>query len=267
MKKISIITINYNNASGLEKTIKSVTEQNSVDYEYIVIDGGSDDGSKEIIEKYSGKITHWVSEKDDGIYDAMNKGIAGASGDYCLFLNSGDWLLNSEILLSVSKLNLSEDILYGELLFDFGNSTTKIGKLPDKLNIYYLFNGNIWHPATFIKTKLFQKFGPYNTTYKIAGDYDFFFNTIAIQKVSTHYVEFPISGYNTNGISSDASNTKLIQQERSNIHKKYLQPGQIEYLNNVSKFKVKFIAKWLVDKPRATYFFNKLFHYYSVLRN
>lgn len=267
MIKISIITINYNNASGLEKTIKSVVEQQGSDYEYIIIDGGSDDGSKEIIEKYKEKIIRWVSEKDGGIYDAMNKGIAMASGDYCLFLNSGDWLLNSEILLSVSKLNPSADILYGELLFDFGDNVTKIGKQPAKLDIHYLFSENIWHPATFIKTKLFQKFGTYNTTYKIAGDYDFFFNTIAIQKVSTRYVEFPISGYNTTGISSNASNAKLIQQERSNIHKKYLQPGQIEYLTNVSKFKVKFIAKWLVNKPRATYFFNRLFHYYSVLRN
>ncbi|MDR2910496.1 MAG: glycosyltransferase [Bacteroidales bacterium] len=93
--KLSIITINLNNVAGLQKTIESVVKQTFTDYEYIVIDGGSTDGSADIIKQHANKITYWVSEPDKGIYNAMNKGIRVAKGEYCLFLNSGDWLINS----------------------------------------------------------------------------------------------------------------------------------------------------------------------------
>ena len=98
MKQISIITINYNNASGLEKTIRSVVEQTYNEYEYIIIDGASSDKSKEVIQEYQRYIDFWCSEKDSGIYNAMNKGIQKASGEYLLFLNSGDVLNNSAVL-------------------------------------------------------------------------------------------------------------------------------------------------------------------------
>lgn len=97
MKQISIITINYNNASGLEKTIRSVVEQTYNEYEYIIIDGASSDKSKEVIQEYQRYIDFWCSEKDSGIYNAMNKGIQKASGEYLLFLNSGDVLNNSAV--------------------------------------------------------------------------------------------------------------------------------------------------------------------------
>ena len=97
MKQISIITINYNNASGLEKTIRSVVEQIYNEYEYIIIDGASSDKSKEVIQEYQRYIDFWCSEKDSGIYNAMNKGIQKASGEYLLFLNSGDVLNNSAV--------------------------------------------------------------------------------------------------------------------------------------------------------------------------
>ena len=101
MKQISIITINYNNASGLEKTIRSVVEQTYNEYEYIIIDGASSDKSKEVIQEYQRYIDFWCSEKDSGIYNAMNKGIQKASGEYLLFLNSGDVLNNSAVLADI----------------------------------------------------------------------------------------------------------------------------------------------------------------------
>ena len=101
MKPISIITINYNNASGLEKTIRSVVEQTYNEYEYIIIDGASLDKSKEVIQEYQRYIDFWCSEKDSGIYNAMNKGIQKASGEYLLFLNSGDVLNNSAVLADI----------------------------------------------------------------------------------------------------------------------------------------------------------------------
>ena len=112
--KISIITVNYNDKLGLEKTIKSVLDQENVVFEYLVIDGNSNDGSKDIIEKYKDKINYWVSEPDSGIYNAMNKGIRAATGDYLLFLNSGDWLFENNSIANVDKLITgSKDIYYG----------------------------------------------------------------------------------------------------------------------------------------------------------
>ncbi len=105
MKKVSVITINYNNAQGLQKTIDSVISQTFKDYEFIIIDGGSTDESVDIIRKNSGKISYWVSEKDGGIYNAQNKGAKKASGEYCLFLNSGDFLMDSQTLEKVFKNN------------------------------------------------------------------------------------------------------------------------------------------------------------------
>ena len=110
MPKLSIITVNLNKAKGLQKTIESVIFQTFTDYEYIIIDGGSTDGSKQIIEQYADKITYWVSEPDSGIYNGMNKGIKVAKGEYCLFLNSEDYLLSNEILQNVR--NLVQQLLY-----------------------------------------------------------------------------------------------------------------------------------------------------------
>ena len=121
--KISIITVNYNDKDGLEKTIKSVLNQENTVFEYLVIDGNSADGSKDVIEKYKDKIDYWVSEPDSGIYNAMNKGILAATGDYLLFLNSGDWLYENDSIANVDKLILeSKDIYFGNAICFFTNN-------------------------------------------------------------------------------------------------------------------------------------------------
>ena len=114
--KLSIITINYNHKEGLLKTIKSVVNQTYHDIEYIVIDGGSTDGSVDVVKQYEDSISYWVSEPDCGIYNAMNKGVAKATGEYCLFLNSGDSLHGTDSILEfVSKLS-GEDLLMGRVM-------------------------------------------------------------------------------------------------------------------------------------------------------
>src|SRR6478735_1115877 len=114
--QLSIITINYNNLQGLQKTIESVVSQSFKDFEYIIIDGGSTDGSKVLIEKYSESITYWVSEKDNGIYPAMNKGIQVANGEYLLFLNSGDWFYENTTLSMAIPMLRPFDIVYGNTM-------------------------------------------------------------------------------------------------------------------------------------------------------
>ncbi|MCC6690867.1 MAG: glycosyltransferase, partial [Bacteroidia bacterium] len=120
MPKLSVISINLNNRLGLEKTIKSVIDQSFQDFEYIVIDGASTDGSIDVIKANADKFSYWVSEKDKGIYHAQNKGIAHANGEYLLFLNSGDYLYSSNVLQTFFSKNYSEDILYGDLMLDNG---------------------------------------------------------------------------------------------------------------------------------------------------
>src|ERR1700761_3218970 len=116
--RLSVITINYNNSAGLKRTIESIVSQDFADFEYIVIDGASTDGSAEVIKQYESQISYWVSEPDSGIYDAMNKGVRQAKGEYLLMINSGDLLVNNKVLDTVFKLNELKDIVYGNVLWN-----------------------------------------------------------------------------------------------------------------------------------------------------
>ena len=140
---LSIITINYNNCDGLKRTIDSVVSQTFTDYEWIVIDGGSNDGSFELIEKYQKHFTYWVSEPDSGIYQAMNKGIAHANGDWYIFLNSGDWLFNNEVLSMVFSSNHDANILYGDVMYHWPDKRgLELEKKPETLSLYYFYTEN-----------------------------------------------------------------------------------------------------------------------------
>ena len=118
MKKVSVITVNYNNADGLKRTLESLFAQTFTDYESIVIDGGSTDGSREIIENFADRITYWVSEPDGGIYHAMNKGIRQATGLYYNFMNSGDLFEDPTVLENIFASDPTEDILFGKYASD-----------------------------------------------------------------------------------------------------------------------------------------------------
>ncbi len=218
MKLISIITINYNNADGLTKTIKSVREQNFTNFELIVIDGDSTDKSVEII-KQSKEITTWISEKDKGIYDAQNKGIAMAKGTYLLFLNSGDCLANSNILQTISeKLNGKKSFYYGNLLLE-KNGTTEQHLAPEQVDVDFMLNSTFWHPCVFIRADLFSKYGLYNATFKIAGDYEFFVRCWLKPDVSSEYLNEFICLFDGNGISNNLSHSSLQTQEREEAWK------------------------------------------------
>lgn len=265
--KLSIITINYNNAAGLIKTIRSVVEQDFSDLEYIVIDGGSNDGSFEIIRNFSDNINYWISEPDKGIYDAMNKGVAAAKGEYLLFLNSGDFLIYPHIISKVFSSKVDSDILYGELIFDHGNGDEKLETLPDSISLQFLFNNNIWHPASFIRKSLFEKFGAYDSTFKIAGDYDFFFRVIIKEKCSTLFLPFPVSVYETTGASSVSGNFEKILQERDIVHRQYLDNKTIVYLTYKKLFKIGLLAHLMVWLPFMRKPANSIYSFLVSIRN
>lgn len=171
--KISIVTICYNSIRFIEKTILSVINQNYPNIEYIVIDGGSTDGTKDIIEKYASKISYWCSEKDGGIYDAMNKGIEKATGEWIMFMNSGDCFASNEILKEVMATPVEDtvNVIYGDVIFEFAEYEKKVWarKIED-----ITFRSAFCHQSCLVKTKI-QKFKPFDTNIKIAADYAFFY--------------------------------------------------------------------------------------------
>lgn len=229
MLKLSVITINYNNSAGLEKTIKSVVSQTFSDFEYIVIDGGSTDESTVVIKKYSDKFTHWISEKDNGIYDAMNKGIRAAKGEYCLFLNSGDFLFDKDVFEKTFQSNHAEDIIYGNMMIDWGNGKITLGTMPDKITYHQMYTDTLWHPVSFIKKELFEKYGYYDESYRMVADYEFFFKTIIIHNVTTKHISLPISVYNMEGFSSKPDFKNIEKEERNRVLKTYLPQSVIDF--------------------------------------
>lgn len=223
--RLSIVTINLNNKEGLEKTLKSVFEQTYEEFEYIVIDGGSTDGSKDLIVEHSSRIDYWVSEKDSGIYNAMNKGIRASSGEYLLFLNSGDYFIDCSVVLNVINELDETDIVQGNII-EFENGKPKRDKGYGKSEIDFLdvFKGHFLHQASLIKRELFEKYGFYDESYKINGDTVFYANALGFGTATFKYVDIDIAYFDTTGISSDPKGeyTKLRQEEDSRyFHETY----------------------------------------------
>jgi glycosyltransferase involved in cell wall biosynthesis len=221
--KLSIITINRNNSEGLNKTIESIVSQAFIDFEYIVIDGASTDASVDIIKQYEDKITYWISEPDNGVYNAMNKGILKASGEYCLFLNSGDWLVDKKVISDFINSKFTEDIVSGNLML-IGNGESVLRKAIklDDLGFEHLYNNRIPHPSTFIRKDLFNKYGLYNEDNKIVSDWEFFLLCLIIHNCSYSNFDRVISNFYMNGISSNPLNYSFQDIERQAVFNKYV---------------------------------------------
>lgn len=219
--QLSIITINRNNAAGLRKTIESVVSQTYTDFEYIIIDGASTDESVDVIKEYADRITYWVSEPDTGIYNAMNKGILKANGEYCLFLNSGDWLVDKKVVGDFCVNNFREDFISGSLLF---GSSEMVWKAPDKNNLDFtlFYRATLPHPSTFIKRNLFQLYGLYNENNRIVSDWEFFLKCLIVNNCNYNHFERIISFYSLNGISSLPEMKTIIEKERDIVYQLYM---------------------------------------------
>ena len=234
MKQISIITINYNNASGLRKTIRSVVEQTYNEFEYIIIDGASSDKSKEIIQEYQQCIDYWCSEEDSGIYNAMNKGIQKASGEYLLFLNSGDVLNDSDVLSDIHGFLSGEDIVYGDLSFVGEDGVGTVFIYPDILTVGYFLERSLGHPATFIKRELFRN-SLYTESLKIVSDWEFFVKKIVMEGCSYRHVKRTISKFDTSGVSSLSA--KECNRERELVLKQLFSPVLRECFQEAEQLK------------------------------
>jgi glycosyltransferase involved in cell wall biosynthesis len=217
--KFSIITINLNNKVGLIKTIESVIHQTYIDLEYIVIDGDSMDGSKAVIQQYQDRIDYWVSEPDTGIYQAMNKGIKVAHGEFLLFLNSGDVLVSNTVLEDISQYLDSEDgICSGLMKISDRVSNTTVDP-PNEVTLDYLLNGSLPHQATFFSRQIFSDFGLYDENLRIVGDWAYIFKILIIKNINYRRIPFLISLFESKGISSDPKFFALQAKERDEVLK------------------------------------------------
>lgn len=210
--KISIITVVYNGGQFLEETMQSVINQTYDNIEYIIIDGGSTDGTLDIIKKHEDRIDYWVSEPDKGIYDAMNKGIDVASGEWINFMNGGDIFFNKDTLKDIFR-NYKDfsniDILYGDLQVDYGSfkRIVRIKKLQD------IWKGMVFsHQSSFISAK-YHKNNKYTLTYNIAGDFEFFYNAFCGKRVF-RYINEIIATNSIEGVSDINRLQTLRQQNR-----------------------------------------------------
>ena len=214
--KLSIVTICYNE-KYIEDTCRSIVEQVWKDFEWIVVDGGSTDGTPDVLERYREHMRAYISEKDDGRYHAMNKGIARAQGEYLLFLNGGDYLVHERVLERIFEykpipafaqymdLRFDADILYGEILAkETGMMPWPCWAIgPQQFSLGYFANlHSLPHQATFIRRTLFEKYGLYDTTYRFVADYEWFMRVLLLHGASSAYVPMPVSVYNFEGASS-----------------------------------------------------------------
>jgi len=211
--KLSIITINYNNKEGLSRTIKSVLDQTWQEFEYLIIDGGSNDGSQGVIDSNSNFLTHRVSEKDKGIYHAMNKGIKASSGTYLLFLNSGDVLRGPSVLEDANHQLQHFDIVYTDLEL-INNGKSRIDSFPDILSFKQVAYNYLPHPSSFIKRELFEKYGLYDESLKICSDWKFFTEVICKHNATHKHIEGVLTCFFENGISASPENREIITKER-----------------------------------------------------
>lgn len=215
-KKLSIITINFNNFFGLQKTVESVTSQTSQEFEYLVIDGGSTDGSIAYLESQTDKITYWVSEPDKGVYNAMNKGIAKATGEYLLFLNSGDHFIDSFSLQKIQKQLVNEDVIYFDINV-VANGDCYVLENPAVLSFSYLHNNLPCHQCMFIHQSVFERVGYYDESLKIVADWKLLLQAILKHNVTYRKVDAVFSTFYKDGISSLPENQSIIKAERTQV--------------------------------------------------
>jgi glycosyltransferase involved in cell wall biosynthesis len=229
--QFSIITVVYNDAVNLEKTIKSVISQTYRNFEYIVIDGGSKDNTLDIIKKYQQHISLWKSEPDKGIYDAMNKGILCAKGEFINFLNAGDTYYSPEVLEWVADEHIkhsSAEIIYGQAV-RLSSETSQLKFVKGgKITTANLFTSTPFcHQAIFYKTSTFREIGPYDYSYKVTADYQWlirYYNSRQhldkIHFIASNVVEYVEGGYSFKNIHKAArEKLKIAQNDFSKSHR------------------------------------------------
>ncbi len=224
--KLTIVTINRNNLAGLQRTLQSVQAQTCTDFEHVVIDGASTDGSAQLVADYAAHAPYavkWLSEPDSGIYNAMNKGIGMATGDYIEILNSGDALASADVVermfAALAARNYPE-IMYGNMLKTsdwqhFHRDRCGDSSWYTPQSFLYFYCGTLNHDCAYIRRSLFERFGLYNEQMRICSDWEWYIRAIVLGGVQAVYVNIDVTHFDMNGISESGNkNREIIQRER-----------------------------------------------------
>ena len=225
--KLTIITINYNNLNGLRRTLPSIMSQTYTGYELIVVDGGSTDGSKEYIQSQD-RINHWVSEPDNGVYNAMNKGVKMAHGEYCIFMNSGDMFFSPLALEEAVPMLCDADFYTGSSVFIEEEKAYPCIP-PDVITMDFMMHNALNHQSTFTRTDILKKH-PFNENHKIVSDWELFFEEWHINKCSYKRIPTKVSVYFMDGISS--LNKEQAECERIEVAERILGKDSVKRLLN-----------------------------------
>lgn len=240
--KLSIVTINYNNADGLRKTMESVFAQTCKEFEYIVIDGASTDGSVEIIKEYAQKAESqeprvksviWTSESDTGIYNAMNKGVRKATGEYVLMLNSGDYLVDEHVIKRIMPELAGTDIVQGNNIEECSGKTYRNrGYGKSDIDFFDVMKGHFLHQSSFCKRDLFERYGYFDESYKMSGDTKFFMICLGRNDATFKYVDIDVANYDMSGISAEKKGpwAKCHQEELVRIRKEVFSDRMFNFM-------------------------------------
>lgn len=257
--RLSIITVNYNNAEGLKRTLDSVAFQTYCEFEHIIVDGGSFDNSVDAIKEYARQVTGkseevkgkrviWSSEPDKGIYDAMNKGIAKASGEYLYFLNGGDCLASPTALESMIKHLADGDIVIGRVYFSINGKRISTSPLLSEkdMSLYNMYLRGINHQSAFIKRELLVQ-NPYDVSVKLGADWKFFVQAIVLGGASVKFIDTIFADFDRSGLSAD---TQAIRKEREEILSTFI-PERIarDYIAIEPHYYEVVRVEWLLRHP------------------
>lgn len=277
--QLTIITINYNNAAGLQKTLQSVLGQTTQNFEYIVVDGGSNDDSCDVMRNnqlvINGKIqlnglnVKCISEKDSGIYNAMNKGIRLAQGEYVQFLNSGDWLVDSQVVQTMLEKmdeqkaltangtdNPKIDILVGNVIAVGPKGERRYKKNAKHVSLYTFYCGTIEHTSAYIRRELFQQYGLYDETLRIVSDWKWYLQVAGLHKANVQFDDTYVSCFDTTGISS--TQLQLDKAERRKVLEELVPAPilsdyddhafEIDQMQRLKKYPLLYKMVWLLER-------------------
>jgi glycosyltransferase involved in cell wall biosynthesis len=244
MKNLSVITICLNERNTIAQTLESVINQSCRDFEYIVIDGGSTDGTLEIIKKYESDIDVLVSEPDQGIFNAQNKGIAIAGGSYITLLNSGDYYCNNKIIERIFENNLTADIIYGDIIIKMNSGLKYRKKSPTKPTEMFFMYDCLPHPGTLFNANMFDEIGGLDESFPGTADYEFFLRSLFSKGRSAQYLPFPIAVFNLSGFSSIHEKTEKVQSERKRAQELHLDPRTLKFFTLFRPFHILFQKKF-----------------------
>lgn len=243
---LTIVTVCFNAVDEIEKTICSVISQHYSNIEYIVIDGGSSDGTIDLIKKYEENISFWISEPDKGIYDAMNKGILHATGEWINFMNAGDVFASTETVEKMAAYLSGENkVVYGNILKCFPNYKIRDKGLSmgRKLDAIDFIRNTIHHQSAFIRRDLFDIYGLYDTHYKLASDWKFFMQTVGLGGEKSLHVDIDVCLFAMDGVSTTGHDAYAHESDQivRNIFGSFY-----PYACELAEYRVSLISRWVM---------------------